>query len=52
LNTHLVDLSVDAAVEFSGEPMFEAVRIEDTAFEAALSMPSGMCSRKYGKKRF
>ncbi len=34
---HLVDLRVDAAIEFNGEPVFEAVKIEDAAFDAELT---------------
>ena len=34
---HLVDLRVHAAIEFKGEPMFEAVKIEDVVFDAELT---------------
>jgi hypothetical protein len=37
ISAHLVDLRVNAAIEFNGEPMFEAVEIEDTVFHPELT---------------
>ena len=34
---HLVDLRVNAAIEFNGQSMFEAVKIEDAVFDAELT---------------
>jgi hypothetical protein len=34
---HLIDLRVNAAIEFKGEPMFEAVKIKDAVFDAELT---------------
>jgi hypothetical protein len=34
---HLVDLRVNAAIEFNGKPKFEAVKIEDAVFDAELT---------------
>ena len=33
---HLVDLRVNPAIELNGEPMFEAVKIQDAVFDAEL----------------
>ena len=37
VSAHLVDLRMDAAIEFYGESMLEAVKIEDAVFDTELT---------------
>jgi hypothetical protein len=34
---HLIDLRMNAAVEFDGQSMFEAIKIQDSAFQGELA---------------
>ena len=36
VSAHRIDLRVNAAIELKGEPMFEAVKIEDAVFNTEL----------------